>query len=100
MAGIPHPSAIRTTGGSPPLYGGVSFESFTNENMRPKLISSAYEGRKITSEDKAMKSKRANYAKRRQVDDAPSFPFKDDHGVTVTENRRKVPDRRATQTPS
>ena len=62
--------------------------------MRPKLISSAYEGRKITSEDIAMKSKRATFSKRRQRDDAPSFPFMDDHGVTVTEDRRKIPDRR------
>lgn len=68
---------------------------FENENMCPKLCRSTYEERRLTSEEKAMKSKRVKHCKRRQRDDMPSIPFKDDHGVIVTENRRKIPDRRS-----
>jgi hypothetical protein len=41
-----------------------------------------------------MKNRRAKYDKRRQRYEMPTVPFMDDHGVMVSENRRKLPDRR------
>jgi len=41
-----------------------------------------------------MRTRRAKFSKRRQREDMPRVPFKDSHLATVTECRRKIPDRR------
>jgi hypothetical protein len=41
-----------------------------------------------------MKNNRLHNDDRRQNDVMLSFPFKDSHGATITECRRRIPDRR------
>ena len=41
-----------------------------------------------------MKHKRLLFSDRRLGKDMPSFPFKDSNGATITESRRRIPDRR------
>jgi hypothetical protein len=41
-----------------------------------------------------MKHKRFLFSDRRLGKDMPSVPFKDSHGATINECRRKIPDRR------
>ena len=60
------------------------------------LNTSTYEEREKNKGEKRVKTRR-EFGKRRQNDDMPSFPFMDDHGVLVKENRRKIPDRRIAQ---
>jgi hypothetical protein len=41
-----------------------------------------------------MRNRRFQFGDRRQNEDMPRFPFKDSNGATITECRRKIPDRR------
>ncbi len=41
-----------------------------------------------------MDDKRTQLGDRRQSKDMPSVPFKDSNGATITECRRRIPDRR------
>jgi hypothetical protein len=41
-----------------------------------------------------MKNKRFQFGDRRYNNDMPRVPFKDSHGATINECRRKIPDRR------
>ena len=41
-----------------------------------------------------MINKRSEFGERRQVKGMPRVPFKDSHGVTIKDCRRKIPDRR------
>ena len=41
-----------------------------------------------------MENKRFQFGDRRRKEDMPRVPFKDSHGATITECRRKIPDRR------
>ena len=41
-----------------------------------------------------MRNRRLQVSDRRQNGDMPSVPFKDSHGATIKECRRKIPDRR------
>ena len=41
-----------------------------------------------------MRNKRSEFSNRRQNDEMPRVPFKDSNGATISECRRKLPDRR------
>jgi hypothetical protein len=41
-----------------------------------------------------MRNKRSEFGERRQDKDMPRVPFKDSHGATIKECRRKIPGRR------
>jgi hypothetical protein len=41
-----------------------------------------------------MRLKRSLFREKRHNEDMPSVPFKDSNGATITECRRKIPDRR------
>jgi len=41
-----------------------------------------------------MRHRRTLFRERRHIKDMPRAPFKDSHGATITECRRKIPDRR------
>jgi len=41
-----------------------------------------------------MRDRRSELSNRRHKTDMPSVPFKDSNGATITECRRKIPDRR------
>ena len=41
-----------------------------------------------------MRNRRLQIRDRRQNNDMPKVPFKDSNGATITECRRKIPDRR------
>jgi len=45
-------------------------------------------------EDEAMRNKRSEFGNRRHDCGMPKVPFKDSHGATIKECRRKIPDRR------
>ena len=42
----------------------------------------------------AMGNKRLQFSERRYKEDMPRVPFKDSNGATITECRRRIPDRR------
>jgi hypothetical protein len=41
-----------------------------------------------------MRNKRFKFSNRRHNNGKPGVPFKDSHGATISECRRKIPDRR------
>ena len=41
-----------------------------------------------------MENRRFQFGDRRENDAIPNYPFKDSHGATIRECRRKIPERR------